>query len=142
MTQTQHYGMDICQLCKFWLNCRSILKHFLYNSWNCHIRKVWLNHEVWSNSFKNSLFRWKTKVELWLRHRTLIKTLIKLKGTAKLIVQGERVCLKDSKCILFEILENQTWKGHTSSCRPSQPNRQIGRARPAGACTALPCLIF
>ena len=27
--------------------------------------------------------------------------------------QGERVCLKDSKYILFEILENQTWKGCT-----------------------------
>ena len=44
--------------------------------------------------------------------------------------------------ILFEILENQKWKGRKSSCRPSQPNCQIGLARPAGACTALPCLIF
>ena len=34
--------------------------------------------------------------------------LIKLKGTAKLAAQGEQVCLKDSKYILFEILENRT----------------------------------
>ena len=71
-------------------------------------------------------------------HSALIMNLIKLKGTAKLTAQGEWVCLKDSKYILFEILENQTWKGRTSSCRPSQPNRQIGLARLAGACTALP----
>ena len=30
--------------------------------------------------------------------------------------QGEQVCFKDSKCILFEILANRTWKGRTSSC--------------------------
>ena len=30
-----------------------------------------------------------------------------MKGTAKLIAQDERVCLKDSKCILFEILANE-----------------------------------
>ena len=36
--------------------------------------------------------------------------LINLKGTAKLAAQDEWVCLKDSKHILFEILENQTWK--------------------------------
>ena len=58
-------------------------------------------------------------------HSALIMNLIKLKGTAKLTVQGERVCLKDSKYILFEILENQTWKGRTSSCRPSKPDSAI-----------------
>ena len=62
-------------------------------------------------------------------HSVLIRNLIKLKGTAKLTAQGEQVCLKDSKYILFEILENRTWKGHTSSCRPSQPNCQIRLAR-------------
>ena len=75
-------------------------------------------------------------------HSGLIMNLIKLKGTAKLTAQGEQVCLKDSKYILFELLENQTWKGGTSSCRPSQQNCQIGFAWPAGACTALLCLIF
>ena len=53
-------------------------------------------------------------------HSALIRNLSKLKDTAKLTAQGEQVCLKDSKYILFEILENQTWKGHTSSCWPSQ----------------------
>ena len=53
-------------------------------------------------------------------HSALIRTLIKLKGTAKLTTQGEPVCLKDSKYILFEILAHRTWKGRTSSCRPSQ----------------------
>ena len=72
----------------------------------------------------------------------LIRNLIKLKGTAKLTAQGEWVCLKDFKYILFEILENMTLKGRTSSCQPSQPNCKIGFARPAGACTALPCPIF
>ena len=38
--------------------------------------------------------------------RSLIRNLIKLKGTAKLILQGEWVCLKNSKYILFEILAN------------------------------------
>ena len=42
-------------------------------------------------------------------HSAPIRNLIKLKGTAKLTVQDEQVCLKDSKYILFEILENQTW---------------------------------
>ena len=49
-------------------------------------------------------------------HSALIRDLIKLKGTETLAAQGERVCLKDSKHILFEILENQTWKGCDSSC--------------------------
>ena len=38
-------------------------------------------------------------------HSALIRNLIKLKGTAKLTVQDEQVWLKDSKYILFEILE-------------------------------------
>ena len=67
----------------------------------------------------------------------LIRNLIKLKGTTKLTVQDERVCLKDSKYSLFEILANRTWKGCTSSCRPSQPNCQIVLARLVGAYTAL-----
>ena len=48
-------------------------------------------------------------------HSALIRNLIKLKGTAKLTTQDEQVCLKDSKYILIEILENRTWKGRTSS---------------------------
>ena len=52
--------------------------------------------------------------------------------------QGEQVCLEDPKYILFEILANRTWKGHTSTYRPSQPNCQILQARPEGASTALP----
>ena len=75
-------------------------------------------------------------------HSGLIRNLIKLKGTAKLTAKGEQVCLKDSKYILFEILENQTWKGRTSSCLPSKPNLAIWLAPVAGACMALPCLIF
>ena len=39
-----------------------------------------------------------------------------LKGTAKLTVQGEQVCLKDSKHILFKILANRTWKGPNQAC--------------------------
>ena len=70
-------------------------------------------------------------------HSAQIRNLIKLKYIAKLAAQGEQVCLKDPKYILFEILENRT-----SSCWPSQPNCQIGLAQPAGACTALPCPIF
>ena len=58
-------------------------------------------------------------------HSALFMNLIKLKGTAKLTAQGERLCLKDSKYILFEILENQTSKGRTSSCRPSKPDLAI-----------------
>ena len=58
-------------------------------------------------------------------HSALIRNLIKLKGTAKLTAQGERACLKDSKFILFEILENRTRKGCTSSCRPSKPDSAI-----------------
>ena len=68
--------------------------------------------------------RWKVAAKS--DHSALIRNLIKLKGTAKLTAQGERVCLKDSKYILLEILANRTWKGITSSCRPSRPNRQIG----------------
>ena len=68
-------------------------------------------------------------------HGALIRNLIKLKGTA----QDERVCLKDSKYIFFKILANRTWKGHTSSCRPSKSDLAIWLARPAGAYMALPC---
>ena len=71
-------------------------------------------------------------------HSVLIMNLIKLKGTAKLTAQGEWVCLKDSKHILFEILAHRTWKGRASSCRPSKPDLAIWLARPAGAGTALP----
>ena len=39
---------------------------------------------------------------------------IKLKETLMGPAQGEYVCLKDSKYILFEILANRTWKGHAS----------------------------
>ena len=74
-------------------------------------------------------------------HSALIRNLIKLKCTVKLTAQGKRVCLKDSKYILFEILAHRTWKGCVSSCRPSQPNPQIRLAQPAGACTTLPCPI-
>ena len=45
-------------------------------------------------------------------HSALIRNLMNLKGTVKLTAQGERVCLKDSKYILFEILANRAWKGH------------------------------
>ena len=72
-------------------------------------------------------------------HSALIRNLIKLKGTAKLTAQGEQVGLKDSKYILFEILANRTWKGHTSSCRLSKPDLAIWLALPAGTSTALPC---
>ena len=41
-------------------------------------------------------------------HSALIRNLMNLKGTVKLTAQGERVCLKDSKYILFEILANRT----------------------------------
>ena len=70
-------------------------------------------------------------------HSALIRNLIKLKGKGKLTVQGEWVCLKNSKYILFEILAYRRWKGHTSSCWLSQQNCQNGLARPAGPCTAL-----
>ena len=42
-------------------------------------------------------------------HSALIRNLIKLKCTAKLTAQGERVCLKVSKYILFEILAHRIW---------------------------------
>ena len=71
-------------------------------------------------------------------HSALIRNLIKLKGKGKLTVQGEWVCLKDSKYILFEILAYRRWKGHTSSCQPSKPDLAIWLAQPAGTCMALP----
>ena len=45
------------------------------------------------------------------KHSAPIRNLIKLKGTVKLTVQGQQVCLKDSKYILFEIPARRTWKG-------------------------------
>ena len=64
---------------------------------------------------------------------------MKLKETLTGPAQGEWLCLKDSKYILFEILAFRTWKGRTSSCRPSKPDLAIWLAQPAGASTALPC---
>ena len=81
-------------------------------------------------------------VQICLVHSALIRNLIKFKGTTKLTAQGEWVCLKDSKYILFENLAHRTWKGHASSCRPSKPNLAIWLARLAGACTAIPCPIY
>ena len=74
-------------------------------------------------------------------HSAAMVNLTKLQKTLMVPVQGERVYLKDSKCILFEILANRTWKGYTSSCQPSQPNCKIWLAQPAGTSTALPCPI-
>ena len=37
-----------------------------------------------------------------------LRNLMNLKGTVKLTAQGERVCLKDSEYILFEILAHRT----------------------------------
>ena len=93
------------------------------------------------SSRKDTISNWPFSFVTARVHSALIRNLIKVKGTGKLTVQGERVCLKDSKYILFEILANRTWKGRTSSCLPSQPNCQIGLARPAEDCMALPCPI-
>ena len=95
-----------------------------------------------NSKFWNKVGRWIHKRVQIRIHSALIGNLIKLKGTAKLTAQGERVCLKDSKYILFKILENRTWKGRTSSCRPSKPDLVIWLALPEGACTALSCPIF
>ena len=65
-------------------------------------------------------------------HSALIRNLIKLKGTAKLIVQGEWVCLQDFKYILFEILANRTWMGCASSfqsSKPKLPNLAVSASR-------------
>ena len=67
---------------------------------------------------------------------------MKLKETLTGPVQGKWVCFKDSKDILFEILKNRTWKGRTSSCRPSKPILAIRLTRPAGASIVLPCPIW
>ena len=64
---------------------------------------------------------------------------MKLKETLMGPAQIERVCLKDSKYILFEILAHRIWKGRTSSCQPSKPDLAIWLAWPAGASTALSC---
>ena len=62
---------------------------------------------------------------------------MKLKETLMGPAQGEQLCLKDSKYILFEILANKTWKGCISSCWPSKPDLAFWLAQPAGAGTAL-----
>ena len=48
-------------------------------------------------------------------HSAAIVNLTKLQKTLMGPAQGEQVCLKDSKYILFEILANRTWKGCTNS---------------------------
>ena len=75
------------------------------------------------------------------KHSAAMVNLTNLQKTLMVSAQVQQVCLKDSKYILFEILANRTWKGCASSCRPSQPNRQIGVAWPAGAYMARPCPI-
>ena len=56
--------------------------------------------------------------------------LLKLKGTAKLTVQGEWVCLKDSKYTLFEILANRPWKYKLLPAKPAKlPNRACSAGR-------------
>ena len=108
-----------------------------YEFWHLVLGYFWAG---WLRSLPNSYLS-----ELFSHydysHSALIRNLIKLKGTAKLISQGEQVCLKDFKYILLEILENRTWKGCTNACQPSQPNCQIGLAWPARVFAALPCPI-
>ena len=79
----------------------------------CNLELNQLKNDIFLKTAKNVSNR------LVLKHSVLIRNLIKLKGTAKLTVQGEWVCLKDSKYIMFEILA-------------------IWLAQPAGASTALP----
>ena len=62
---------------------------------------------------------------------------MKLKETLMGPAQGERVCLKNSKYVLFEILANRKWKGSTSSFQPNKPDLAIWPSRLAGACTAV-----
>ena len=85
--------------------------------------------------------RWNKETCACIPHSALIRNLIKMKGTGKLTAQDEQVCLKDPKYNLFEILENQTRKGCTSSCWPNKPDSAMWLAWLAGACTALPCPI-
>ena len=74
-------------------------------------------------------------------HSVAMVNLTNLQTTLMVPAQFEQVYLKDSKCILFEILANRTWKGHTSSSWLSQPDLAIWLAWPAGASMALPCPI-
>ena len=74
-------------------------------------------------------------------HSRPLKNQMKLKETLTGPAQDEQLCLKDSKYILFEILAHRTWKGSTSSYRPSKPDLTIWLARPAGASKAAPCPI-
>ena len=76
-----------------------------------------------------------------LAHSRPMRNQMKLKETLMGPAQGEQVCHKDSKYILFEILANRTWKGCTSSCQPILPDSEIRLAQPEGASTALPCPI-
>ena len=94
------------------------------------------------SSLLNSLSSKLSKRYYKTTHSALIMNLIKLKGTAKLTAQGKRVCLKDAKYILFEILESQTWKGRTTQLLPAEPAKFPNRACLASkTCPALPCLI-
>ena len=72
------------------------------------------------------------------RHSMPMKNQMKLKETLMGPTQDEQICLKDSKHILFEILENRTQKDRANSCWPSKPDLAIWLAQPAGASTALP----
>ena len=72
------------------------------------------------------------------KHSRPMRNEMKLKEILMGSAQHEWLCLKDSKYILFEILAHRTWKGSTSSCRPSKPDLVIWLVLPAGASTALP----
>ena len=92
---------------------------------NCHLNMYWTK-----NICNRTTTTGNSVITL---HSALIRNLIKLKGTAKLTAQGEWICLRHSKYILFEILAHRTWKGSTSACRLSQPNCQIRLSWLAGA---------
>ena len=60
---------------------------------------------------------------------------MKLKETLIGLAQGELVCFKDSKYILFGILVDRTWKGLDSTCWLIWPNFQTSwLCRQAIAC--------
>ena len=79
------------------------------------------------------------KADKTTKHSRPMRNQMKLKETLTGPAQGERSCLKDSKYFLFEILAHRTWKGRTSTCRPSKPDLAIWLTRPAVTSTALPC---
>jgi len=64
-------------------------------------------------------------------HGALIRNLIRLKGTAKITAQGEQVCLKDSKYILFEILEKKDMEGQYKLL-PAEPAKLSNQAWSVG----------